>query len=79
MANAIREGNSGGFAIRKLVIWLTGGEETIATSPTITGRAGAPSDAEPNGSIYLRTDAATADLAVYSRIGGAWVALKGAT
>ena len=52
--------------------------EIDASTPTITAGAGAPSAAEPNGSIYLRTNAANADEAVYSRIGGSWVALDGA-
>tara|TARA_R100001244_G_C5148364_1_gene129223 strand:- start:710 stop:952 length:243 start_codon:yes stop_codon:yes gene_type:complete len=46
--------------------------------PTITSGTGAPSAAEPNGSLYMRTNASTADDALYSRIGGSWVALDGA-
>lgn len=46
-------------------------------TPTITTGANPPSAAEPNGSIYLRVDAADADQAIYARIGGSWVALSG--
>ena len=49
-----------GHALRSVVVWLDDTEATLGTSPTIT--------AEPNGSIYLRTDGAT-----YTRVGGAWV------
>ena len=45
---------------------------------TITTGAGAPSASEPNGSIYLRTNAANADEAIYARIGGSWVVIDGA-
>jgi len=40
---------------------------------------GVPAIAAANGSIFLRTDGTTADTAIYSRITGAWVAIKGAT
>jgi hypothetical protein len=39
---------------------------------------GVPAVAASNGSIFLRTDGTTADTAIYSRISGAWVAIKGA-
>ena len=45
--------------------------------PTVTSGTGAPSAAEANGSIYLRTDASSAAEAIYSRIGGSWVAIDG--
>jgi len=51
--------------------------ELDADTATITAGAGVPAAAEPDGSIYTRTDAATAAEAVYSRIGGAWVAIDG--
>jgi hypothetical protein len=50
-----------------------------SSTPTITAGSGTPSAAEPNGSIYFRTDGANADQAIYARIGGSWVAMKGAT
>jgi hypothetical protein len=56
-------------AFRKLTIWLSANESDIATSPTITSGSGAPSASEPNGSKYLRTNGA-----IYTRVGGAWVA-----
>lgn len=39
---------------------------------TITSGAGAPSEAEPNGSLYLNTSG-TASSAQYARVAGAWV------
>ena len=50
-----------------------------ASVPTVTSGSGAPSAAEPNGSIYLRTDASNADTSIYSRIGGSWVPMLGAS
>lgn len=51
--------------------------ELDADTPKITSGAGVPSEALPDGSIYLRTDAGSAADALYSRIGGAWVAIDG--
>ena len=59
---------SAGIAVRKLSVWLSGKESTIATSPTVSAGTGAASGTEPNGSLYLRTNG---DLA--QRISGAWV------
>jgi hypothetical protein len=50
-----------------------------SVAPTVTSGSGAPTAVEPNGSIYLRTNGASADEAIYARIGGSWVAMKGAT
>jgi hypothetical protein len=50
-----------------------------SVAPTVTSGSGAPTAVEPNGSIYLRTNGANADEAIYARIGGSWVAMKGAT
>lgn len=50
-----------------------------SVAPTVTSGAGVPATTEPNGSIFLRTDGANADEAIYARIAGAWVAMKGAT
>lgn len=52
--------------------------EADANTPTLTAGSGAPTESEPNGSMYLRTDANNADESVYSRINGAWVAIDGA-
>ena len=49
------------------------------TAPTITAGTGAPTEAAPNGSLYLRTDGTDADDSVYVRAGGAWIAHKGQT
>lgn len=53
--------------------------EAPAAAATVTSGGGAPTAVEPNGSIYLRTNGANADEAIYARIAGNWVALKGAT
>ena len=50
-----------------------------SVAPTVTSGSGAPTAVEPNGSIYLRTNGASADEAIYARIAGSWVAMKGAT
>ena len=71
------------YRYRKGLAALSLGVRQTATTadsdvPTITSGSGAPSAAEPNGSIYLRTNAGDADQSIYSRIGGAWVAIDGA-
>ena len=71
--------DSAGHALRKVVVWISGNPADVSTSPTITAGSGVPSSTEPNGSIWLRTDAADADNSLYQRIGGAWVAIKGQT
>ena len=48
-----------------------------ASAPTITSGSGAPTAAADNGSLYMRTDAANGDDAIYMRIGGAWVPILG--
>jgi len=55
----------------------TSATEADASTPTITAGSGAPSASEPNGSIYMRTNASTAAESIYSRIGGSWVAIDG--
>lgn len=57
-----------GQAIRKITAWISGDETDVASSPTITAGAGAPSAAEVDGSIYLRTNGDA-----YIRTGGNWV------
>lgn len=51
----------------------------VTAAPTLTSGTGAPSSAEPNGSVYLRTDGTNADDTIYVRAGGAWIAHKGQT
>ena len=53
--------------------------EADSTVPTITSGAGEPAvtHAEPNGSLYMRTDASGAAAAVYAMIGGSWTAIDG--
>jgi hypothetical protein len=55
----------------------TSATEADASTPTITAGSGAPSASEPNGSVYMRTNASNAAESIYSRIGGAWVAIDG--
>ena len=62
-----------GFGVR------TSATEVDSTVPTITAGAGAPSASAPNGSVYLRTNGGTADLAIYVRQGGAWIPMLGAS
>jgi hypothetical protein len=48
-------------------VLLSGSKLTLGAVSITTG-AGAPTAAEPNGSLYLRTDGS-----LYLRAGGAWV------
>ena len=48
-----------------------------SATPTITSGTGVPATTEPNGSVFMRTDASGAAAALYMRIGGSWVALDG--
>jgi hypothetical protein len=61
---------SAGIAVRKLSVWLSGKESTIATSPTISASTAAASATEPDGSLHLRTNG---DLS--QRISGTWRAV----
>lgn len=63
-----RLASAAGIAVRKLSVWLSGKESTVATSPTLSAGTGAASATEPNGSVYLRTNGD-----VSQRISGAWV------
>ena len=67
-----------GLAALGYVVKSTASQDPTA-APTVTSGTGVPATTEPNGSIFLRTDGTTADLAIYARISGAWVAMKGAT
>jgi hypothetical protein len=67
-----------GLAALGYVVKSTASQDPTA-APTVTSGTGVPATTEPNGSIFLRTDGTTADLAIYARISGSWVAMKGAT
>lgn len=54
-----------GFIVR------TSQTSVLASDPTISAGSGVPSEAEPNGSIYLRTNGT-----VYVRTGGTWVSIQ---
>lgn len=78
MAISVTENRRGGMAMVGVGV-KSSASQLASAAPTVTSGTGVPSATEPNGSIYLRTDGANADQAIYARIGGAWVALKGAT
>jgi hypothetical protein len=78
MSGPLRFRDAAGVAIRKLVAWTGETEIEIATSPTVTSGSGAPTAAEPNGSIYLRTNGAAAST-IYARVSSAWVPPSPAT
>ena len=61
------------------VVVKTSARADVTASPTITSGTGAPSSAEPNGSMYMRTNGTNADDTLYLRAGGAWIACKGQT
>ncbi|MAH44636.1 hypothetical protein CMI37_02355 [Candidatus Pacearchaeota archaeon] len=70
------------FRYRKPVAAVGVGVRSTATQyddavPTITSAAGVPTAAEPNGSIFLRTNATGADAALYMRIAGSWEPIDG--
>jgi len=52
------------------------GVRSVTSSPTITSGTGVPTAAEPNGSIYMRTNGTDGDDSLYMRIAAAWVALQ---
>jgi hypothetical protein len=56
-------------AYRAVAIMTDEDSSTFATWPTITSGSGVPSEAQPNGSVYFRTNGV-----IYRRVGGAWVA-----
>jgi len=66
------------FAATGYVVKVAAGD-LVTASPIITSGSGAPSAAQPNGSLYLRTGGSNGDDSLYMRIGGAWKALQGET
>lgn len=78
MAIRVSENRRAGMALVGVAV-KTSESQLPSDAPTVTAGSGVPSATEPNGSIYLRTNGANADQAIYARIGGAWVAMKGAT
>lgn len=59
-----------GFIVR------TSATSVVTSDPSISAGSGAPSEAEPNGSLYLRTGGAVGTT-LYIRVSGAWVAVVG--
>lgn len=49
------------------------------TAPNISAGTGVPTEALPNGSVYLRTDGTDGDDSLYMRVAGAWIPIFGAT
>lgn len=64
------------MAFRVLAIMGDEDSSTFAAWPTITGGSGAPSEAQPDGSVYMRTNGAVGTT-FYVRVSGAWVAIVG--
>jgi hypothetical protein len=58
-------------AFRVVAIATDEDSSTFASWPTITGGTAAPSEAQPNGSLYLRANSSPS---LYLCTGGAWVA-----
>ena len=71
---AFRVRDAAGWAFRKLTLWTSGAESALATSPTLTAGAGAPTSTQPDGSLYLRTDGGPT---LYLRVGAAGLAAGG--
>ena len=67
------------FASAVGLVVKSSASQLVTAAPTITSGTGAPSAAEPNGSLYMRTDGTDADDSLYVRAGGAWIAHKGQT
>lgn len=59
-------------AFRVVAIATDEDSATFASWPTITAGSAAPSEAQPNGSVYFRTNGT-----IYSMVSSAWVALVG--
>lgn len=74
MAVKVSENRRAGMALVGAVIKPTAGSN-VNTSPQIISGAGAPVQAAPEGSVYLRTDSGNSSLTLYVRAGGAWSAL----
>jgi uncharacterized protein YuzE len=73
--------DAAGYAVRKLVISLSGNQSDADVSPSITSGTGAPSGTAVTGSIYLRKgQAETSSVYVYNTSGGgSWDALTNTT
>lgn len=70
-------GNASAGGVNGNVVLLSDNQEvqfnsSSATGPTLTWGTGAPSNPQPTGSIYLRTDAPSASTLLYVFQGGSW-------
>ena len=66
-------------ALRATHVGFASADTADADVPTLTSGSGAPTAAEPNGSLYTDTAGTDGDDTLYARIGGAWVAIQGQT
>lgn len=72
---ALRIRDAAGRAFRRVIIWTSGDESAVSSSPTITAGSGAPTTTdEPQGSLYLRTDGGAGTTA-YAYNGSSWDAI----
>lgn len=78
MAIKVSENRRAGIAAVGIAI-KTAATTAPLNAPSITSGASAPASTEPDGSLYLRTGATNADTALYVRVSGSWLAIKGAT
>lgn len=78
MAIKVSENRRSGIAVVGLACKVNAAQR-VSDAATYEVGVGAPAHSAANGSMYVRTDATTADNVVYARVGGSWLALKGAT
>ncbi len=60
------------------LIIRTAATSVLTADPSVSAGSGVPSEAEPNGSVFLRTGG-TAGASLYQRVGGAWKAFADQT
>jgi hypothetical protein len=65
-------------AFRKVYIWARSLNVRPRAAPSISAGAGAPTDADADGSIHLRTDG-TAGTSLYAMVSSAWIAMAPAS
>lgn len=75
VASKIRGGKLKGALCGLGLIIRTSPTSVVSADPTLSSGSGAPSAAEPNGSVYLRTDGANGTV-LYARVSGSWVAVS---
>lgn len=78
MAIKVSENRRAGIAVVGIAIKASASQNPSDAATDEVG-TGVPTHSAANGSTWRRSDATTADTFLYARIGGAWVAMKGAT